>query len=271
MIPKIIHYCWFGGKNLPPLAKKCIASWKKYLPDYEIKEWNESNFDINCCDYVKEAYQAKKWAFVTDYVRLFVLVNEGGIYMDTDVEVIGSLDYFLENKAFSGFENSSYISTGIMASERNFKLFEEFLRTYEERKFIKANGEYDLTTNVVSLTEFCKKRGLIENNVKQNIQGYVIYPQEYFSPKDYFTGKINKTEFTKTIHHFSESWIRKEDKISLAIKRRTENKCGFICLLGKIVAGPFTYMGRIRRDGIKKATTITVFYIKEIIRTQSVK
>ena len=124
MIPKIIHYCWFGGKNLPPLAKRCIASWKKYLPDYEIKEWNESNFDINCCDYVREAYQAKKWAFVTDYVRLFVLVNEGGIYMDTDVEVIGSLDYFLENEAFSGLENSSYISTGIMASERNFKLFE---------------------------------------------------------------------------------------------------------------------------------------------------
>ena len=111
MIPKIIHYCWFGGKPLPELAQKCIASWKKYCPDYEIKEWNESNFNLNSCDYVREAYEAKKWAFITDYVRLYAMVTEGGIYMDTDVEVIKPLDPFLKHKAFSGFEDEVSIPT----------------------------------------------------------------------------------------------------------------------------------------------------------------
>ena len=130
MIPKIIHYCWFGGNPLSDLAQKCIDSWKKYCPDYEIKEWNESNFDLNSCDYVREAYQAKKWAFVTDYVRLYAMVTEGGIYMDTDVEVIRPLDSFLSNRAFSGFEDETNIPTGIMACEKGFPLFEELLEEY---------------------------------------------------------------------------------------------------------------------------------------------
>ena len=109
MIPKKIHYCWFGGNPLPPLAVKCIESWKKYLPDYEIKEWNESNFDLNYNDYVREAYEAKKWAFITDVVRLYAMVTEGGIYMDTDVEVLKPLDELLQYDAVSGFESSSRI------------------------------------------------------------------------------------------------------------------------------------------------------------------
>ena len=108
MIPKVIHYCWFGGNPLPELAQKCIASWKKYCPDYEIKEWNESNFDLNCCDYVREAYEAKKWAFVSDVARLYAMVHEGGIYMDTDVEVIAPLDSLLQYHAVSGFETEHY-------------------------------------------------------------------------------------------------------------------------------------------------------------------
>ena len=112
MIPKKIHYCWFGGNPLPPLAVKCIESWKKYLPDYEIKEWNESNFDLNYNDYVREAYEAKKWAFITDVVRLYAMVTEGGIYMDTDVEVLKPLDELLQYDAVSGFESSSRIPTG---------------------------------------------------------------------------------------------------------------------------------------------------------------
>ena len=118
MIPKIIHYCWFGGKELPELAKKCIASWKKYCPDYEIIRWDESNFDLESCQYVKQAYQSKKYAFVTDYVRLYAMYTQGGVYMDTDVELTKNLDKFLDHQGFSGFESEAQIPTGIMAAEK---------------------------------------------------------------------------------------------------------------------------------------------------------
>ena len=135
MIPKVIHYCWFGRNPLPILAQKCIESWKKYCPDYEIKEWNEDNFPMDYNDYVKEAYEAKKWAFITDVVRLFALVTEGGIYMDTDVEVIKPLDGLLQYEAVSGFEPCSQIPTGLMASEAHQPLFEELLRDYDKRRW----------------------------------------------------------------------------------------------------------------------------------------
>ena len=134
MIPKKIYYCWFGGKPLPKLAKKCIKSWKKFLPDYEIIECNENNFDLNCCDYVREAYDNKKYAFVTDYVRLYMLYKEGGIYMDTDVEVLKNLDCFLNEKAFSGFENEKYVPTGLMASEKGNEIIGELLNYYDNKK-----------------------------------------------------------------------------------------------------------------------------------------
>ena len=122
MIPKIIHYCWFGDKELPKLAKKCLASWKKYCPDYQIKCWNESNFDVNSNQYVKEAYENKKYAFVTDYVRLYALYNFGGVYMDTDVEVIKNIDDFLNCKGFSSFESTNLVPTGILASEKELPI-----------------------------------------------------------------------------------------------------------------------------------------------------
>ena len=140
MIPKVIHYCWFGGNPLPELAKKCIESWKKFCPDYQIIEWNESNFDLNINTYVKEAYTAEKWAFVSDVARLYALVNYGGIYMDTDVEVLKPLDDILNFKAVSGFETKERIPTGMMACEKGHPLFEEFLREYNEAHFIKNDG-----------------------------------------------------------------------------------------------------------------------------------
>ena len=136
MIPKVIHYCWFGGKPLPKLAKKCLASWKKFCPDYEIIRWDESNFDVNGCDYSREAYEAKKWAFVSDYARLKVIVDNGGIYMDTDVEVVKPLDEFLSHEAFSGFENPRSITTGIMACEKGFAPFAEMLNEYYTQHFL---------------------------------------------------------------------------------------------------------------------------------------
>ena len=263
MIPKIIHYCWFGGKPLPELAQKCISSWKKYCPDYEIKEWNESNFDLNSCDYVREAYEAKKWAFITDYVRLYAMVTEGGIYMDTDVEVIKTLDPFLCHKAFSGFEDEVSIPTGIIACEKNFPLFTKLLEDYDNRHFILQDGKFDLTTNVVTITNLCKKYGFIGDDSRQDICGFILYPHDVFCPKSHVTGIISLTNRTVTIHHFSGSWKNKEAKISIQIKRKLDNKGPAFHIIAKVVAFPFTYSDRAKNEGVGKATH---YYIRKIVK-----
>ena len=147
-IPKVIHYCWFGKNPLPELAVKCINSWKKYCPDYEIIEWNENNFDLNSVTYVKEAYEAKKWAFITDYVRLFVLYEYGGVYMDTDVELLKPIDSFLTLDAFSGFESSNAVPTGIISSRKNFKFIKELLDYYNDKHFKNDDGTYKLNISL---------------------------------------------------------------------------------------------------------------------------
>lgn len=208
MIPKIIHYCWFGGKELPEEAKRCIESWKKFLPDYEIKEWNESNFDISQNQYVREAYESRKFAFVTDYVRLYALAKEGGVYMDTDVEVLKSYNPFLHHTAFSGFENNNYVPTGMMASEKGGRWVSDLLAGYADRRFIKEDGTFDMTTNTFTITEYMKKKGLICNNTYQDFPGLVtLYPADYFCPKDHTTGIIELTDNSVCIHHFAASWI----------------------------------------------------------------
>lgn len=207
MIPKIIHYCWFGGNPLPELAIKCMESWKKYCPDYEIIEWNEKNFDLHYNDYVWEAYQAKKWAFITDVVRMYALSTYGGIYMDTDVEVIKPLDPYLKHVAFSGYENEHDIPTGIMASEKGGKWVTDNLHYYDNKHFLKDDGSYDMTTNVVTLTNYMLPLGLKQNNTYQDFPGLItFYPKDYFCPKSYFDGKIYLTDNTVTIHHFAGSW-----------------------------------------------------------------
>jgi len=192
---------------MPKLAKKCIASWKKYCPEYEIIEWNEANFDIKSNQYAFEAYHNKKYAFVTDYVRLHILYKYGGIYMDTDVEVFKPLDSFLFHEAFSGFELPEHIPTGIMASIKGFGLFGEFLEYYKGKSFIKKDGSLDLTSNVTIITSIMEKYGLKKNGKYQVIKGFALYPREYFCPLDDATGIINKTENTVTIHWFNKSWI----------------------------------------------------------------
>lgn len=206
MIPKKIHYIWFGKNPLPKLAIKCIESWKKYCPDYEIIQWNEDNFDINMCDYMKEAYEAKKWAFVSDYARLYVLTKYGGVYMDTDVELQKPLDSFLSCEAFSGFESSGEIPTGIMAAEKGQRLFCELLNDYNGVHFIKDDGTYDFTTNVQRITETCLKYGLHLDNKLQTVNGFTLYPMDYFCPKDATTRVLRITENTVAVHHFDGSW-----------------------------------------------------------------
>lgn len=212
MIPKIIHYCWFGRGEKPELAKKCIASWKKYCPDYQIKEWNEYNFDLNLYPYAKEAYEKRRFAFVTDIVRLYALYHEGGIYMDTDVEVLNPLDKFLVHHAFSGFEDEQNVPTGIMASERGGEWVKDNLAYYDNRHFVKEDGTIDLTTNVVTITKYMLSLGLKQNNTYQDFPGLItIYPKDYFCPKSYADGKIYLTDNTYTIHHFAGSWKTKKE------------------------------------------------------------
>lgn len=227
-IPKTIHYVWFGGKPLTPLAEKCISSWKKYCPDYQIVRWDESNFDVTQNRYCSEAYDAKKWAFASDYARLWVLVNEGGIYMDTDVEVLRPLDEFLELQAFSGFEAEDRLPTGLMASSPHQHFFCKLLQDYDGRSFIKPDGSFDLTTNVVAITNACVEKGLVLNNCKQTVDGFTLFPSEYFCPKDWETKEVHITDNTYAIHHFDGSWLpaglRFREKVKAAIGFENINK-----------------------------------------------
>lgn len=228
MIPKIIHYCWFGHGQMPKLALKCIKSWKTYLPHYQFKLWDEGNFDLNINAYAKEAYLAGKFAFVTDFVRLKVLYNEGGIYMDTDVEVLKSLDGFLTLPAFSGFEDKGFVPTGIMASEKNGMWVKEQLDYYENRHFILPDGKFDLTTNTQIISGIMRSNGFDLRNGYQIYNDCMhIFPNDYFSPLNY--GKLILTENSHCIHHFAGSWNTETTKIKKFFYK-------------KILGGDITYL-----------------------------
>lgn len=207
MIPKKIHYCWFGGGQKPALAQKCIQSWQRFCPDWEIVEWNESNFDLDCNAYARYCYDNKKWAFLSDYVRLAVVCRHGGVYFDTDVELLKPLDILLEHQAFYSFETPDMVNTGqgfgavagqptvaAMASEY------EKLEPDEE-------GAFPLTPcpalNTAALLPF----GLRLDGSRQNVAGAEILPAEYMNPYDEPTGRLNKTEKTLSIHWYNKSWI----------------------------------------------------------------
>lgn len=207
MIPKVIHYCWFGRGQMPKLALKCIESWKKYCPDYEIKEWNEDNFDLDMYPYVREAYDTRKFAFVTDVVRLYALYHEGGIYMDTDVEVIKPLDSLLAYDAVSGFESPTQIPTGLMASRDGHPLFKELLDEYNGIHFVRPDGTLDTTTNVIRISNTCRKYGLRLDNTLQTVRGFTLLPKDYLCPIEHEGHRLHLTENTLCIHHFAGSWV----------------------------------------------------------------
>jgi len=197
---------------MPKLAIKCIESWKKYLPDYELRLWNEDNFDLKINDYANEAYHAGKYAFVTDYARLYILYNEGGIYMDIDVEVLKSLDTFLTLPAFSGFEDDTHIPTGIMGSEKNGSWVKEQLEYYKDRHFLLPTGKMDTTTNTQIISGIMERNGFILKNSYQVYKNCMhMFPKDYFCPLHY--GKIILTENTHCIHHFASSWNPKKRKL----------------------------------------------------------
>lgn len=259
MIPKTIHYCWFGRNPLPTLAKKCIRSWKKHCKGYDIIEWNEDNFDLSTAPlYVRQAYEAKKWAFVTDYIRLKVVYDHGGIYLDTDVEVLKSLDDLLQYNAFFGFEGNKWIATGLgFGAETNAPILLELMEDYKNLLFVRENGSIDDTSCPIRNTEVFLRHGLRQENQTQQIDGGVIcLSTEYFCPKDYWTGQICKTKNTYAIHHYEASWLKPEQKEKhkkrvqeLACQRR-KKKCR------KLLHTPFRMLNKIlgveRYAGIKQ-------------------
>lgn len=231
-IPKKIHYCWFGGNPKPELAIKCIKSWKKYCPDYEIIEWTEENFDVNANQYCRDAYKEKKWAFVTDYARLAILHEHGGVYFDTDVQLIRSIDPLLEHPAFMGIERAHdccKVASGLgIGCEKGNPLIKEIMDDYATANFYKEDGSIDITTCTVRNTEILKRHGFAEEDRIQHIPHAVVYSTEYFSPMDMTNGKMYKTKKTYSIHHYSLSWTTKEHQEERKVYLRKARRADFI-------------------------------------------
>lgn len=219
MIPKVIHYCWFGKKEKPDNVKKCIQSWKQKCPDYSFIEWNEDNFDVSSFEYCSEAYAERKYAFVSDVARAKALYEMGGIYLDTDVTVLQSFDPILNNSVVLGFEEDNFVATSFMASAPRQELFREFVQYYEERHFVNEDGTYNAGTNVLQLTKMLIERGLTRSNEYQIVDGYIaVYPKEFFSPYDYINCVYELTDSSICVHHFFVSWMSWTSRAKKKIK-----------------------------------------------------
>ncbi|MFI3164497.1 MAG: glycosyltransferase [Bacillota bacterium] len=230
MIPKKIHYIWFGNNDKPKLVQKCIASWRQYCPDYEIIEWNESNFDINSNIYIKQAYESKKYAFASDLVRLLVVKEHGGIYLDTDVEVVKPFCDLLGFDAFAGFENDDYIATGLgFGSIPNSKFIDAMIEEYNEITFISHDGSLNIVPCPRLNSKAMEKIGFIMNGKKQVVDNIIALPVEYLNPYDDPTGRMRKTENTYSIHWYGKSWIAKQKVIRSRITRVFHRIFGVDC------------------------------------------
>ena len=221
MIPKVIHYCWFGGAPLPKKEQKCMESWKQFAPDYKIVRWDESNYDVHKNQYMGDAYDRKKWGFVPDYARFDIVYTHGGIYLDTDVELVKPLDELLTNKAYMGFESGEWINGGIgFGAEAGSPLIQGLRDMYDDLVFVDEQGELNLTPSPHYITRFLMTHGLRQDNTMQVLDGEMtIYPTDYFAPKDYLTGKIDMTANTISIHQYSATWQPPKKKIVRTIKR----------------------------------------------------
>ena len=206
-IQRIIHYCWFGKTEFPELAQRCLSSWRRYMPDWQYKLWNEENFDVNCHPYTKEAYEAGKYAFVSDYVRLWALEREGGVYMDVDFMVYKPFDDLLSLKAFAGFEGSKRrpVMMGVCASEPHGKWVTEMLNAYCDRHFVNADGSLDMRTNVQFITAIMAAHGLLQNGEEQVYRDLHVFPVDYFCPR-LTTGEYLRTNHTYCEHLGLDSW-----------------------------------------------------------------
>ena len=229
MIPKVIHYFWFGRNPLPPLAVKCIESWKKFLPDYEIKEWNEDNFDVNMTQYTREAYEAKKYAFVSDFARFWILYQYGGVYFDTDVEVLKPMDVILGKGSFMGCETdkTTGVNTDItvapglgFACEAGNIFLKDIIEIYKEKSYKKDFANNGCKTIVDYTTELLLSKGLKNTTDIQCIDNIHIYPTEYFNPINIVTHRMHITKKTYSIHHYTATWKEESfiDKVKNTIR-----------------------------------------------------
>lgn len=232
MIPKHIHYCWFGRGEKPKLAERCIASWKKFCPDYEITEWNEDSFDISAYPYAKYCLDNKKWAFLSDFVRLAVVNRFGGIYFDTDVEVIKPFDRLLEYGAFYGFENNDNVATGLgFGAEAGHitvsAMEKEYLSLTPD-----ADGTFPTVTCPLLNTKALVPLGLEKNGRLQTVAGAIILPTEYLNPYDDPTGRLLKTDNTYSIHWYSKSWMSRSTILRSRLTKPFHRVFGKDCFKG---------------------------------------
>lgn len=238
MIPKVIHYCWFGRGQMPKLALKCIESWKKYCPDYEIKEWNEDNFDVNAIPYTREAYEARKFAFVSDYARFWILYRYGGLYFDTDVEVIRPFDDIVARGPFMGCEQNASpgatlpsVAPGLgLGVNPGLGLYREILDLYAGLHFRNADGTLNLKTVVQYTTELLCQHGLQNKPEIQEVAGVWVYPKEYFNPTDMSNFKVCISKNTYSIHHYAGSWLPQSKRIKSKILRLCGSRIVYLYL-----------------------------------------
>lgn len=237
MIPKIIHYCWFGGKTLTPLAQKCVDSWHRVMPDYEIKRWDETNYDFKKIPFTAKAYEQKKWAFLSDYARLDIIFNYGGIYLDTDVEILKPFDEFLKYPAFCGFENAYFVASGLgFGAEKNNEIIKQFMKPYEKESFKindnilkltstytkmqaqKWGQEFLIPSPIIQTQILVENYGLITNNTRQSLNGIEIFQSSYFAPKNAANLPIKTTD-AYSVHWYCASWLPWYYHIYLKIKK----------------------------------------------------
>lgn len=227
MIPKIIHYCWLNNEPFPELIEKCIISWKEKLIGYEFILWDTKKFDINSNLYVKQACEAKKYAFASDFIRLYALYHYGGIYLDCDIKVFKSFDELLNRKAFTGFEDNHSVATWLLASEKGNPLFAEMLSHYDQRSFLFPDGSFDMTPNVKPITKTLVKHGLILNNEYQELDMISIFPRTYFCPMIPGSNETDcYSEYTFAQHMFNASWIDTDQKLLMVKRKMIDKKYG---------------------------------------------
>lgn len=235
MIPKVIHYCWFGRNPLPRSASKCIDSWRRFCPDYEIREWNEDNFDVNAIPYTVQAYERKKYAFVSDYARFDILHRHGGLYFDTDVELIKPIDDIIADGPFMGIEadktdgviSSVGVAPGLgLAAPAAHPIYREILDHYGSIPFVNGRGEQIPGTVVKHTTDILKRHGFVEKDERQEIGGITIYPNEFFNPLDDATGRLSTTANTHSIHWYSKTWVSNYGPFRAWITRRIHRYFG---------------------------------------------
>lgn len=212
MIPKIIHYCWFGNGPMPEKEKKCIESWKKFFPEYKIKRWDETNFDYSSCKFARQAYEKKQYAFVSDYARAKVLFEEGGLYLDTDVEILKPFPEMVDGSGFMGFERRHFIGTAVIAAEKNNQVIKKLLEYYEQHEFLMKDGSMDNIANVSVLTDVLREYDLQLGGERQTVAGFEIFNREFFYPKKLDEDKFRITDETCAIHRCSNSWMSERER-----------------------------------------------------------